>query len=132
VQIYQLSTESLRSVLATYRSVFPYVLVFRVGGEAKGKDLILVGSRTSLDLGRLGERMSDPRISAELARINVNRVADLQSWFVCDEQRLGPVVAGAVINTDDNMHIETSAPREAFLPFMEANTAWIDSLREKR
>ena len=119
-------------MLATYRSVFPYVLVFRVGGEAKGKDLILVGSRTSLDLGRLGERMSDPRISAELARINVNRVADLQSWFVCDEQRLGPVVAGAVINTDDNMHIETSAPREAFLPFMEANTAWIDSLREKR
>ncbi|HEX3249955.1 MAG TPA: fused MFS/spermidine synthase, partial [Pyrinomonadaceae bacterium] len=30
VQIYQLSTQSLRSVLATYQKVFPHVLVFRV------------------------------------------------------------------------------------------------------
>jgi spermidine synthase len=43
VQIYQLSTDSLRSVLATYRSVFPHVMMFRVGGASQGKDLILVG-----------------------------------------------------------------------------------------
>src|SRR6185436_16153578 len=44
VQMYQLSTESLRSVLATYHKVFPHVFVFRVGGLNKGKDLLLVGS----------------------------------------------------------------------------------------
>ncbi|HEY0005188.1 MAG TPA: fused MFS/spermidine synthase [Pyrinomonadaceae bacterium] len=131
LQIYQLSTESLRSALATYTSVFPHVLVFRIGGAAKGKDLILVGSRTPLKLERIRERISDPLISAELARIQLNRAEDISAWYVCDERRLGPAVAGAVINTDDNMHIETSAPREAFLPMMDANAAWINKLSEE-
>src|SRR4030095_320202 len=45
VQIYQLSNESLRSILATFHETFPHVAVFRVEGAAKGKDLILLGSR---------------------------------------------------------------------------------------
>jgi spermidine synthase len=128
VQIYQLSTESLRSVLATYKSVFPHVLMFRVQGAAKGKDLILVGSRQPLTLDRVGERMQDERVMKELARINVNTPADLESWFVCDETQLAPAVDGAVINTDDNMRVENRAPREAFLPVIEANAAWIENL----
>ncbi|HKR02354.1 MAG TPA: fused MFS/spermidine synthase [Pyrinomonadaceae bacterium] len=128
VQIYQLSTESLRSVLATYRSVFPHVLVFRVAGAAKGKDLILVGSRQPLSLSRAQERMQDERVSKELARININAPGDLEAWFVCDETQLGPAVEGAVINTDDNMRVENRAPREAFLPVMETNAAWVENL----
>jgi hypothetical protein len=127
VQIYQLSTESLRSVLATYTSVFPHVLMFRVGG-ATGKDLILVGSRAPLSLARVPERMSDPRIAAELARININSPDDLKAWYICDETQLLPAVQGAAINTDDNMRIENRAPREAFLPLMETNAAWIENL----
>src|SRR6266498_3931244 len=45
LQIYQLSTDSLRSVLATFQETFPHVLVFRVEGAWKGKDLLLVGSK---------------------------------------------------------------------------------------
>jgi spermidine synthase len=132
VQIYQLSTESLRSVLATYGSVFPYVRMFRVGGAARGKDLILVGSRAPLTLEHLGERMSDTRVATELARIKIKGPEDILDWYVCDETRLGPAVAGAVINTDDNMRIETSAPREAFLPFMETNATWIETLAKNK
>jgi spermidine synthase len=128
LQIYQLSTESLRSVLATYQSVFPHVMVFRVGGATQGKDLILAGSRTPLTLDRVRERMSDSRVAAELARIQIKSEADLLAWYICDETQLGPAVAGAVINTDDNMRIENRAPREAFLPLMEANAAWIETL----
>jgi spermidine synthase len=128
VQIYQLSIESLRSVLATYKSVFPHVLVFRVGGATQGKDLILVGSRAPLTLDRLAERMSEPRTTAELARIQIKSAPDLLNWYICDETQLAPALRGAVINTDDNMHIENRAPREAFLPLMEANAAWIEAL----
>ncbi|HUQ34133.1 MAG TPA: fused MFS/spermidine synthase, partial [Pyrinomonadaceae bacterium] len=128
LQIYQLSTESLRSVLATYSSVFPHVLVFRVQGAAKGKDLILVGSRQKLTLDRVAERMQDGRVSKELSRININAPADLDSWYVCDETQLASAVQGAAINTDDNMRVENRAPREAFLPVMEANSAWVEAL----
>jgi hypothetical protein len=38
-------------------------------------------------------------------------------------------VAGAPLNTDDNMLIEHRAPREAFKPLMEENSLWIASLK---
>src|SRR6185369_1652381 len=108
VQIYQLSTESLRSVLATYQSVFPHVLMFRYVGVNKGKDLLLVGSKQPLSVDRMS--------------------GDARNWFVCDETKLGPAVAGAKINTDDNMHIETTVPREAFRPLMQGNAEWVEAL----
>jgi len=131
LQIYQLSTDSLRSVLATFHETFPHVLVFRVEGAWKGKDLLLIGSRTPLTLDRIKERIRDPRISAELARVNLKSEADVRAWYVCDETQLAPAVAGSVINTDDNMHIETTVPREAFRPLMETNARWIEGLARK-
>jgi len=129
LQIYQLSTDSLRSVLATFNVVFPYVRVFRVGGLTRGKDLILVGSRQPLSLDQVGERMRAPGTAAETLRAGVHTVEDLMSWYVCDEVKLGPAVADATINTDDNMQIETTVPREAFLPLMESNSEWISRLK---
>jgi spermidine synthase len=128
VQIYQLSTESLRSVLATFKSVFPHVMIFRVEGATKGKDLILAGSRHPLTLASVGERMQTERVAKELSRININTPGDLDAWFICDEMQLGPAVDTAVINTDDNMRVENRAPREAFLPMTEANATWIETL----
>jgi hypothetical protein len=130
LQVYQLSTESLRSVLATYHSVFPHVMVFRVEGATKGKDLILVGSRRPLNSDHIGERIRDPRVVAELARTGIHGEHDLSSWFICDEEIMRPAIAGAMINTDDNMHIETVVPREAFLPLMEGNAKWIEALAQ--
>jgi spermidine synthase len=131
VQIYQLSTESLRSVLATYHKVFPHVLVFRVGGLNKGKDLLLVGSNRAVAPDRLSERFADSKMMAEMARVGLKTEADVTAWFVCDESKLGPAVAGAKINTDDNMYIETTVPREAFRPLMQTNAAWVEALAHR-
>lgn len=131
LQMYQLSTESLRSVLATYQEVFPYVLVFRVRGEVNSKDLILLGSRQPLGLDFVAARLTNPRVAADLARVGIKNAEDVRAWFITDQTQLGPAVAGATINTDDNMHVETVAPREAFRPTMEENAAWIESLRRK-
>jgi spermidine synthase len=129
LQIYQMSTNSLRSILATYQKVFPHVAVFRVGGAARGKDLILLGSMKPINLELIKERLQDAKISTELARVNMATEEEVRAWYVCDETKLGPAVAGAVINTDDNMHIETTVPREAFLPLMQTNGEWINSLK---
>ena len=128
LQMYQLSTESLRSVLATYVQVFPHVQVYRVGGVRQGKDLLLVGSMHSLNTPSLLARDLEPRAVRELLRINISPDEPLRSWFVCDESRLRPAVGGARINTDDNMHIETTVPREAFRPLLQTNAGWIEAL----
>lgn len=132
VQIYQLSTESLRSVLGTYQKVFPHVLVFRVGESARGKDLILIGSMKPLNLDLVKERLKDQRVAAELLRVQMSSEESVRNWYVCNETRLSPAVAGAVINTDDNMHIETTVPREAFLPLMQRNSQWVEGLAGDR
>lgn len=129
LQIYQLSTENLQSVLATFIQVFPHVAVFRIQGSAKGKDLILVGSRQPIALDRIAKRMQDARVGGDLKRVGLTNSADVLAWLVCDESRLAPAVAGATINTDDNMHVETTAPREAFRPTMDENAKWIGNLR---
>jgi hypothetical protein len=54
----------------------------------------------------------------------------VRAWFVCDQTQLGPAVAGAIINTDDNLHVETVAPREAFRPTMAENAAWVEKLKK--
>jgi spermidine synthase len=130
LQTYQLSTNTMRSVLATFQSVFPHVLVFRVGGSAQGKDLILLGSRTPLTLDRIAERMRDSRMAPELARVKMKNEVDVRGWFICDEKKLAAAVAGAVLNNDDNMYVETTAPREAFLPLTQDNAAWIEALKK--
>ena len=66
-----------------------------------------------------------------MARVNINGAEDILSWYVCDETELAPAVAGAIINTDDNMRVENRAPREAFLPLMNANAEWIESLASR-
>jgi spermidine synthase len=129
LQIYQLSTESLRSVLATFQETFPHVAVFRVGGAAKGKDLILLGSQAPITFDRIDPRMKEPRVLADLDRVGLRTPNDVMAWFVCDESQLGSAVKDAVINTDDNMHVETVAPREAFRPSMEENASWLERLR---
>jgi spermidine synthase len=128
-QIYQLSPESLRSVLATFHETFPHVAVFRVQGAAKGKDLILLGSRAPIRLDLMSERIQDPRVKADLDRVGIKSVEDMRAWFICDETQLGPAVAGSIINTDDNLHVETTAPRESFRPTMDENAAWLEKLR---
>jgi len=131
LQIYQLSTESIRSVLATFADVYPHVAIFRIQGAAKGKDLVVLGSRVPIDLNRIDERMKDPRTMADLSRVGLKTAGDVRALFVCNEAQLNPAVAGAVMNTDDNMHVETTAPREAFRATMQENAAWIENLKSR-
>jgi hypothetical protein len=68
-------------------------------------------------------------VAADLARVGLKSAGDVRAWFVADETRIAPAVRGAVINTDDNMYVETVAPREAFRPTTEENAAWVKSLK---
>jgi len=67
-----------------------------------------------------------------MARVKLKSESDVRAWYVCDESKLGPAVSGARINTDDNMHIETTVPREAFLPLMQTNLDWVQSLAAQK
>ena len=112
LQLYSLSPELMRTVIATFQSVFPHTLVFQTVHE----DTLLLGSVTpfSLDLAQLGQRMAAPAVAADLARVGIRDATQLLGWLLLDTGDVRRLVRGAEINTDDNSRVEFAAPRTLY------------------
>jgi len=109
---YSMSEQDLRSVLATYRSVFPYVTVW----APQLGDLVLIGSRTPhrLKLERL--RMLAGTAGGFIDLLPFDLI-DPQGWarmYLLGPDELTPFVEGAPLNTDDRPRVEFSAPRNLY------------------
>ncbi|TMA36716.1 MAG: hypothetical protein E6J79_12625, partial [Deltaproteobacteria bacterium] len=111
LQTYQMSFETYRSLLATFQSVFPEVLVF---GSPFALDCILLGSRQPirLDLAELDRRWAYEPTRAETARIGLTRSEHFLATFYLGPDAVRRLVRGAPINTDDNMIVEFNMPRD--------------------
>jgi spermidine synthase len=109
LQIYEMHPEDVKTLVATFKAAFPNVFLFR-GAEG---DLMLLGSKSErkLNLPAINSHFDDPRVAAELRRINTTSITDLMSRFYFGNEEVGKFSAGAKINTDDNALIEFSAPR---------------------
>jgi len=109
VQLYSLDPTLLRSVIATFHSVFPYVYAFH---PMRKSDLMLVGSRSpiEMDVARIGARWQVPAVRDDLVRIGLSGLT-----AVIAQARLGPeevagLARGGRINTDDNGLLLFNAP----------------------
>ncbi|HXG64075.1 MAG TPA: fused MFS/spermidine synthase, partial [Blastocatellia bacterium] len=109
LQIYEMTPEDLRTLVATFRAAFPHTYLFR-GAEG---DLMLLGSKTArpLDLRVIRSHFADPKIAADFKRINTYSETDILSRFYFGDAEMAKFCAGAPLNTDDNALIEFSAPR---------------------
>ncbi len=113
VQMYSMSPENMRALIATVRSVFPYIYVFNT---LVGADLLLVssGRPVPFDLQRLQERLEQEPIKRDLARIRIKSVADFLAYFRLGSDEIAELVRGAPLNTDDNALIEFAAPKDLY------------------
>jgi Tfp pilus assembly protein PilF len=109
LQIYEMSPEDVRTLVATFRAAFPQVFIFR-GAEG---DLMLLGSKRelNLDLSVISSHFDNPRVAADHKRINTTSAADILSRLYLGPQEVEKLSAGSRLNTDDNALIEFSAPR---------------------
>jgi spermidine synthase len=109
LQIYEMSPDDVRTLIATFRAAFPQVYLFR-GAEG---DLMLLGSKSErrLDLSVLKSHFDDPRVGAELKRISTATAGEIISRFYLGPAEVTTLSAGARLNTDDNALIEFNAPR---------------------
>ena len=111
VQAYEISFETYRTILATFQSVFPEVVVLVPPGT---QDCILVGSRRRLrlDLAELERRWAEQGVREEGARIGLKRPEYLLAVVYLGPDAVRTIVRGAPLNTDDNMYVEFHGPRE--------------------
>jgi spermidine synthase/Flp pilus assembly protein TadD len=124
--LYELSEANLRSAVATFNAAFPHVTVWQTALDA-----VLIGSNRALriDPQELERRLSAPRVAAQLEPIGLSSAPSFLTELVLDEAASRRFGEGAVINTDDNLYLEFSAPLSIGTPRMYDNVRLLDSLR---
>lgn len=110
VQMYGMDERDLQSILRTFGTVFPHVLVFSTIQDA---DLVLIGSDEPLAFNLDAARAlvaKNPKVTAELQSVGVEDGYDLLSHFLADRDVVLWRTTGIPLNTDDNLLVEYSAP----------------------
>lgn len=105
--IYELTIENMKSVVKTFTENFKYTMLWLTYDDAE-----LVGSNQPIviDEDELERRFSKPEISADMRRVSINSSNDLLSYFVMGTGAMRDFSRGGVVNTDDNLYLEFSAP----------------------
>jgi spermidine synthase len=106
---YDMSRDDLRSIVATFTSVFPHASLWLVGES----DVLLIGSASPLtaDASVLWRRYIHPSVRDDLYSVAVSGIDDLLGLRVADAAALRRYTMDAVLQTDDRMALEFSAPR---------------------
>jgi spermidine synthase len=106
--MYELTPDDLRSVVASFRTAFPHVMIWRTHYDAE-----LVGSLEPIviDEARLEQRIAHALVRDDLAAVEMGSAEDLLAYFVAADAGAARFAEAGVVNTDDNLHLEFSAPR---------------------
>jgi spermidine synthase len=122
---YDISNDDLRSIVATFLSVFPEGTLWLVG-EA---DVLLVGSTEPLDarMAGIAAAMKRPRVAEDLATVGLKGPFSASSLFVASGEALRTWASGAKLQTDNRSALEFSGPRSIFGAHRDDNAA---ALRE--
>ena len=145
--IYELTEENLKSVVRTFQRELrarPGVADPQRRG-ARGQQLPDRDRR-----GELARRIGRPEVLADLQRVRMGSAADFLGYFVTGTAGAAAYGRGGVLNTDDNLYLEFSAPlsiekadlipsnlaglvahRESLLPYLRAPASEADRARQE-
>ena len=116
---YSISDDDLRSIVATFASVFPDGSAWLVAES----DLLLVGATgpiIALDQD-ISAAWSRPGVADDLAEAAVRDPFSVLSLYVAGGSELQHYARDALIQTDDRLLLEYSAPRTTYGFFQRAN-----------
>ena len=109
---YDVSDADLRSIVATFQSVFPQGTMWLAGDS----DLLLVGSAAVLEPRLEGISMAwqRPGVAEDLRSVGMQEPFALLSLFTGGPGEMSRYGAGAIIQTDDRTPLEFSGPFAIF------------------
>ncbi|MFI5183958.1 MAG: fused MFS/spermidine synthase [Vicinamibacteria bacterium] len=126
--IYELTPQDLRSIVRTFREHFEYTLLWLTHFDAE-----LVGSNSPLliDEAELARRIAAPAVARDLEKVMMGSATDLLSYFVMGTDGMARFSRDGILNTDDRLYLEFSAPFSIATPsVMEANVRALAAYRE--
>lgn len=116
--IYELSVDDLKCVVKSFSGNFRYTMLWLTRNDAE-----LVGSNDPIviDERDLGRRIATPGVLDDLKSIDMGSAEDFLAYFVMGTAGMKEFGSGGVINTDDNLHLEFSAPMSMDVPTQGKN-----------
>ncbi len=126
--IYELTPQDLKSIVRSLQEHFTFTLMWLTHSDAE-----LVGSNAPIhiDEAELQRRIAEPAIAADLKKVMMGSAADFLSYFLTGTDGMKRFGRGGILNTDDNLYLEFSAPFSIATPsVMEANVNALAAHRE--
>ncbi|MFN0152582.1 MAG: fused MFS/spermidine synthase [bacterium] len=108
IQLYEISPETLSSLLTAFHSVFSNTYAFLTFNA----DLILIA--VPADVPFRFDRLHSPEVVAELARIGLRPPELILSYYSCELGELPASLVSGIANTDNNARVEYRAPIDLF------------------
>ena len=123
---YDISTEDLQSIAATFLSVFPDGTLWLVGDG----DVLLVGSTDPLEprLTTMAEHWRRPGVAADLASVGARDPFQVLSMFVAHGATLTRWAGNAPLQSDDRASLEFSGPANALTRRISDNATLLRTL----
>ena len=105
--IYELTTKDLQSVVKTFNKNFKYTMLFLTYNDS-----VIIGSNSPIrfDEADLDRRIADPAVYGDLEQVDMASAKDLLSYFAFGTEGMNAFGETGIINTDDNLYLEFSAP----------------------
>ena len=125
---YGMASRDLRSVVRTFAGVWEHVLVISTIEDA---DVILLGSDEPFywSPDALGTYLGAPAVATDLARVGIADPYDLLIFALMDRSAAIAFSSDAPLNTDDNAHLEFSAPFYLHYATQESNAVLLQGAR---
>jgi spermidine synthase len=123
---YNISDRDLRSIVATFASVFPNGTMWLMGDG----DLLLIGSTgpDTLPLDDLARHWDRPGVGADLRDVSAYEPFALLSSYIGGPDEIRRYAGGAPLQSDDAMALEFSAPRALYGTAADENVATLRRL----
>lgn len=112
LQLYEISWETLKVLLETLHSEFPYLVVF----QSESNVIITLASKQPipLDWKQIQKRMENPEVQKDLARLQITHPFHLVARYFFSIDEAKSLFQGNFYNTDDNAYVEFITPRQLF------------------
>ena len=109
MQAYKMDLDTFRSIIKTFKSVFPEMSLWRSGKT----DCLLIGTTApqTMSYELLKQRLASGAIADDLRRIGIHDAPEFLVQLVMGKKGLDTFSAEGILHTDDNALVEFSAPR---------------------
>ncbi len=116
--IYELTPQDVASVVRTFQQHFAHTMLWLTHFDAE-----IVGSNDPfvIDEADIARRIAEPAIASDLQRVSMGSATDFLSYFMMGTEGMKRFGQNGVLNTDDHLYLEFSAPFSIATPAVMAD-----------